>query len=167
MTILQEVESLGIGSTEGCQLRGVHREVLAPTLVDLVPYVLSADQSGALCVLGSASGGHYELPAAEAGLWFEFAQTVSVTTANVYTVKCATGDFLKGITVGGNLTIGASGDVFTADGSTHLGITENGSTTGGLVGGSFVLTAISDTLWVFTQSVDMGSGTNAHPFITS
>jgi len=167
MTITSEVERLGIGSTEGCQLRGVHREVLAPTLVDLIPYVLTADQSGAMCVLGSAAGGEYELPAAEAGLWFEFVETVSVTTANVYTVKCATGDFIKGVVVAGNLTIGASGDTFTADGTTHLGITENGSTTGGLIGGSFVLTAISDTLWVLTQGVQMGSGTNLTPFITS
>ena len=167
MTISQEVESLGIGSTEGCNLRGVHREVYAPTTVNLIPVVLTADQSGALVVFGNAEGGEYELPAAEAGLWFEFVATVSVTSTELYTVKCATGDFIKGITVGGNLTIGASGDVFTADGSTHLGITENGSTTGGLIGGSFVLTAISDTLWVLTQAVQMGSGTNETPFITS
>ena len=167
MTITQEVESLGIGSTEGCRLEGVHREVVAPTTVNLIPYVLSADQSGALVIFGNAEGGEYELPAAEAGLWFEFVATVSVTSTELYTVKCATGDFIKGVIVGGNLTIGASGDVFTANGTTHLGITEAGSTTGGLVGGSYVLTAISDTLWVLTQAVQMGSGTNAQPFITS
>lgn len=167
MTITSEVESLGIGSTEGCRLRGYHREVLAPTTVNLIPYVLTADQSGSLCIFGNAEGGEYELPAAEAGLWFEFVATVSVTSTELYTVKCATGDFIKGIIVGGSLAIATSGDVFTADGSTHLGMTHAGSTTGGLVGMSYVLTAISDTLWVLTQAVDMGSGTNAHPFITS
>jgi hypothetical protein len=167
MTIPQEVESLGIGSTEGCRLRGSHREVLTPTTVNLIPYVLSADQSGALCIFGNSEGGEYELPAAEAGLWFEFQATISVTSTELYTVKCATGDFIVGVVVGGNLTIGASGDVFTADGATHLGLTHSGSTTGGLIGDSYVLTAINSSQWALTQAVNIGSGTNAHPFITS
>jgi len=167
MTITSEVERLGIDSTEGCRVSGVHREVLTPTLVDLIPYVLTADQSGALCIFANAAGGEYELPAAEAGLWFEFQATVSVTSTELYTVKCATGDFIAGVIVGGNLTIGASGDPFTANGSTHLGLTHNGSTTGGLIGMCYKLTAIDGTTWVLTESVDVGSGTNATPFITS
>ncbi len=167
MTILQEVESLGIGSSEGCRVSGNHREILTPTLVDLIPFVLTADQSGALCIFANAEGGEYELPAAEAGLWFEFQATISVTSTELYTVKCATGDFIAGVIVGGNLTIGASGDPFTADGSTHLGLTHSGSTTGGLIGMSYILTAIDGTTWVLTQAVDVGSGTNATPFITS
>ena len=167
MTITQEVESLGIGSTPGCRLRGVHREVLTPTTVDLIPYVLTEDQSGTFVIFGNAEGGEYELPAAEAGLWFEFFATVSVTSTELYTVKCATGDFIAGVIVGGNLSINSSGDPFTADGSTHLGITQSGSTTGGLIGDNFVLTAINATQWVLTQSVSVGSGTNATPFITS
>jgi hypothetical protein len=167
MTIPQEVERLDTGDTEGCKYRGYHREVLTPTLANLIPHVLTADQSGALCIFANAEGGEYELPAAEAGLWFEFMATVSVTSTEVYTVKCATGDFLAGVVVGGNLTIGASGDPFTANGSTHLGFTQNGSTTGGLIGDNIVLTAISDTLWVLTQAVSVGSGTNLTPFITS
>ena len=167
MTILQEVERLDTGDTEGCKYRGYHREVIAPTTVNLIPHVLKAEQSGALVILGNAEGAEYELPPAEAGLWFEFMATVSVTSVEVYTVKCATGDFLKGVVVAGNLTIGASGDPFTANGTTHLGWTQNGSTTGGLIGDNIVLTAISDTLWVLTQGVSVGSGTNLTPFITS
>jgi hypothetical protein len=167
MTIPQEVERLDTGDTEGCKLRGYHREVLTPTLVNLIPHVLTADQSGALCIFANSEGGEYELPAAEAGIWFEFQATVSVTSTELYTVKCATGDFIAGVVVGGNLTIGASGDVFTADGAADLGLTHSGSTTGGLIGDSYVLTAISGALWVLTQGVNIGSGTNAEPFITS
>ena len=167
MTITSEVESLGIGSSEGCRLRGYHREVLTPTTVNLIPYVLTADQSGALCIFGNAEGGEYELPAAEAGLWFEFQATISVTSTELYTVKCATGDFIAGVIVGGNLTIGASGDPFTGNGTSHLGMTHAGSTTGGLIGMCYKLTAIDGTTWVLTEAVDVGSGTNAHPFITS
>ena len=167
MTIPQEVESLGIGSTEGCKLRGVHREVVAPTTVDLIPYVLTADQSGALVIFGNAEGGEYELPAAEAGLWFEFFATVSVTSTELYTVKCATGDFLIGAIIGGSATIGGSGGMFDADGAADLGITSSGSVTGGLIGCNYVLTAINSSQWAITQGVMQGSGTWETPFITS
>ena len=166
MTILQEVERLDTGDPDGCKYRGYHREVLTPTQTDLIPYILKAEESGALCINGSAAGGSWTLPAAEAGLWFEFLATVSVTASNVYTVTCASGDFMAGVIVGGNLTIGASGDPFTADGSTHLGLTQNGSVTGGLIGDSFVLTAINSSQWAMTQGVSVGSGTNATPFTT-
>ena len=164
MTILAEVERLDTGDTEGCKYRGYHREVLTPDQTDLIPYILKPEESGALCINGSASGGAWTLPSAEAGLWFEFLATVSVTASNVYSVTCSSGDFIAGVIVGGNLTEAASGDVFTGDGAAHVTITSNGSTTGGLIGDSFVLTAINSSQWVVTQGVNVGSGTNATPF---
>ncbi len=164
MTITAEVERLDTGDTEGCMYRGYFREVLTPTQTDLIPYILKPEESGALCLSGAASGAAWELPAAEAGLWFEFGATVSVTSSNVYSVTCASGDFIAGVIVGGNLTADSSGDAFTGDGSSDVTITSNGSTTGGLIGDSFVLTAISGTIWVVTQGVNVGSGTNATPF---
>ena len=164
MTITAEVERLDTGDPDGCKYRGYHREVLTPTQTNLIPYILKVEESGALCINGSAEGGAWTLPAAEAGLWFEFLTTVSVTSVEVNSVTCASGDFIAGVVVGGNLTIGASGDVFTGDGATHVTITSNGSTTGGLIGDSFVLTAINSSQWVVTQGVNIGSGTNATPF---
>jgi len=164
MTIASEVERLDTGDSEGCKYRGGHREVLTPTQTDLIPYILKVEESGALCLSGSAEGAAWTLPSAEAGLWYEFGATVSVTSTEVYSVTTASGDFIKGVIVGGNLTADSSGDVFTGDGSTHVTITSNGGTTGGLIGDSFVLTAISDTIWVVTQGVNVGSGTNATPF---
>jgi hypothetical protein len=166
MTILQEVEQLDTGDSEGCKYRGYHREVITGKENGTIPYVLSPDESGALCVHGATGGAAWTLPSAEAGLWYEFQASVSVTSSDVYTITCATGDFLKGVIVGGNLTIGASGDPFTANGTTHLAMSQNGSTTGGLIGDNFILTAISDTLWVLTQGVSVGSGTNLTPFTT-
>jgi hypothetical protein len=166
MTIAQEVERLDTGDTEGCKYRGYHREVISGKENTIYPYNLKAEESGALCVHGAAGGARWRLPAAEAGLWFEFLATVSVTASDTYRVDCASGDFMIGVVVGGNLTADSSGDVFTADGSTHLAIAQNGSTTGGLIGDSFVLTAISGTQWVVTQGVNVGSGTNATPFAT-
>lgn len=166
MTIAAEVERLDTGDPDGCKYRGYHREVISGKENGTYPYILKPEESGALCVHGAAAGAAWTLPPAEAGLWFEFVATVSVTAADVYTVTCATGDFIIGVIVGGNLTIGASGDPFTADGSTHLAISQNGSTTGGLIGDTFVLTAINGTQWVLTQGVSVGSGTNLTPFTT-
>ena len=167
MTITSEVERLDTGDPEGCRYRGYHREVISGKENTVYPYHLKASESGALCVHGAADGAAWILPPAEAGLWFEFLATVSVTASDIYRIACSSGDFMIGTIVGGNLTIGASGDVFTANGSTHLGLEQNGSTTGGLIGDSIVLTAVSDTLWVLTQAVSIGSGTNATPFVTS
>jgi hypothetical protein len=164
MTIPSEIERLDTGDLDGCKYRGGHREVLTPDQTNLIPYILSADESGALCINGSAEGGAWTLPPAEAGLWYEFLTTLSVTSVEVNSVTCASGDFMIGVAVGGNLTIGASGDVFTADGATDVTLTSNGSTTGGLIGDSFVLTAINSSQWVVTQGVNIGSGTNATPF---
>lgn len=166
MTIAQEVERLDTGDTEGCKYRGYFREVITGTENTTFPHILKPEESGALCVHGAADGAAWVLPPAEAGLWYEFQTTVSVTSSDVYTVTCSSGDFLIGVIVGGNLTIGASGDPFTANGTTHLAISQNGSTTGGLIGDNFTLTAINSTQWVLTQAVSVGSGTNLTPFTT-
>ena len=166
MTITQEVESLGIGSTSGCRLRGVHREIISGTDNTTKAYQLSEDQSGALCLWGAADGGVFTLPPAEAGLWFEFGTALSVTASDSNTVNCTTGDFIIGAMIGGSSGITESGGMFPANGSTHLGITSNGSTTGGLIGDNFVLTAINSTQWAITQGVMQGSGTWSTPFTT-
>ena len=166
MTIVAELERLDTGDTEGCKYRGYHRQVLQSKENALFPYILKPSESGALCVHGAAGGAAWVLPPAEVGCWFEFLATVSVTSTDVYTVTCATGDFLVGVIVGGNLTADSSGDAFTANGTTHLAISQNGSTTGGLIGDNFKLTAISTTQWALTQAVSVGSGTNADPFTT-
>ena len=166
MAIPSEVERLDTGDTEGCKYRGYVREVISGKENGIYPYILKPEESGALCVHGATGGARWTLPEAEAGLWFEFQASVSVTASDTYRVTCATGDFIVGAIVGGNLTIGASGDVFEANGTTHLGITQNGTVTGGLIGDNFILTAISSTLWALTQAVSVGSGTNATPFVT-
>jgi len=166
MTIVTVAERLDPGATEGCMYRGGFREVITGKENALKTYTLSPEESGALCVHGAASGAAWVLPAAEAGLWYEFTATGSVTSSDLYTITCASGDFMKGVSVGGNLTIGSSGDPFTANGTTELAVSQNGSTEGGLIGDTMVFTAISDTLWVVTQGVNVGSGTNITPFAT-
>ena len=53
-----------------------------------------------------------------------------------------------------------------ANGSTHRALSSNGTTTGGVIGGRFRVTAISTTQWLIDGFVN-GSGTLATPFATS
>ena len=156
------LEQVGYNSPEGCIAYGVHREVLSGgSTRTLLP-----DQSGALVLLDTASGSVITLPTPVVGMQFEFNTTVSVTSNSHKVITAASDEFLVGGVISANLTVAASGDFFVADGTTHVAITSNGSTTGGLVGGGFRLTAISTTQWSI-EGLICGSGTNADPFATS
>jgi hypothetical protein len=97
----------------------------------------------------------------------QFEVGVSVSrTSNSYKIICASGDFLLGSYMAGDATIATSGDVFTGDGSTHLALTFDGDTKGGLIGGLLTFTAISSTQWYVSGDV-VGTGTMATAFATS
>lgn len=156
------LEQVGYDSPEGTVLPGAHREVIACGSAT----TLTASDSGALVLQDTATGSTVTLPTPVAGMQFTIATTVSVTSnSHVITVADTSSEFLLGAVIAGNATVAASGDVFTADGSTHVTLTSNGSTTGGLIGSIYELTAISTTQWVIT-GVAQGSGTNADPFTT-
>ena len=160
MTTPTDIEYLDTGKPTGSIARGVHRRVIqgVGTTRTLLP-----SESGSLCIFDTAAGQTYTLPTAVEGMQFEFEATV-LQTGGVYSTRCATGAFLIGAVVSGEL--GALMDVFQANGSTHLGIATNATTTGGLVGTNWTVTAISATQWVITgQTVTTNAG--ADPFITT
>lgn len=138
---------------------------LGPTrTVKTAAATLTAADSGALCIFNSAAGDIYTLPAAQKGLWFEF-QVVVTITSNAAKVICASGDFLLGHFIqstDGTYTSAAH----AANGSTIVAWSGNGSTTGGLVGDWFRVTAISDTQWAF-YGMGRATGSEATPFATS
>ena len=163
MTISSTPDLVGFNTAQGCVIPGAHREVIAGVGATRT---LKAGESGALCLLDSASGVVYTLPAPVLGMQFEFLATVAVTS-NAYKVITNAGTvFLLGSVMGGSLTVADSGDVFQANGTTHVAISMAGSTTGGLIGTRFRVTAISDTRWVIDGGY-VGSGTLADPFATS
>lgn len=159
------LEQLGTNSTDGCVAPGLHQSVIQSVGTTRQ---LFADESGSLCLLDSAGGVTYTLPAPVAGMRFEFLATVAVTASDVYTV--ITNDtaavFLVGGVIMGDVTVATSGDYFEADGSTIVALTSNGSTTGGLLGERFQVTAISTTQWTI-EGVCHGAGTLATPFATA
>ncbi len=161
MALSSSLERLGYGSPDGCVATGIHRQVIAVT----ASRTLLAEESGSLVTLGVASGATLTLPAAAEGMQFDVGVVVS-RTSNSYKIICASGDFLIGAYIAGDSAVATSGDVFTGDGSTHVALTFDGDTKGGLVGGRLRFTAISGTQW-YVEGYIVGTGTMVTAFTTS
>jgi hypothetical protein len=128
---------------------------------------LLAKESGAVCLFDRAAGIVYTLPSdAPVGAFFDF-RTITTITSNAAKVITGAGtQYLVGAVIAGSATVADSGDMFTADGSTHVALSSNGSTTGGVVGDAYRMTRISSTQWLVDGLIS-GSGTLATPFATS
>lgn len=105
----------------------------------------------------------YTLPTPKKGMTFGFAVTTAATTQKLVTATIASQFFIGGIWLG---VAAGTGTEFWGDGSTLVSVNFNGTTTGGLVGSYFTVTAVSTTLWL-VEGVVEGSGTVATPFATS
>jgi hypothetical protein len=131
---------------------------------------LAAKQTGSTCLLDSATGVVYTLPAPVVGLVFDFVASVAVTS-NAYKIVTDAGTtFLVG-GVGLGLvdttpSANAGPKLEVGNGSSHVAVTMNGSTTGGLLGTTLRFTCIGAALWNVSGIV-VGSGTIATPFATS
>lgn len=163
MSIPTTLERLDYGSPAGCAAAGIHREVISGVGATRT---LLPSESGALCLLDAATGVVYTLPAPVVGMQFEFLATVAVTSNAYKVITDAATTFLVGGAIMGDVTIATSGDYFEADGTTHVAISANGSTTGGLLGERYTVTCISSTQWAI-EGVLHGAGTLATPFATS
>lgn len=134
------------------------------------PVVLTSAQSGRVIIVDDAAGLDFTLPAiaaADIGTHFKFLITVTVTSNN-FRVTAATGDLLFGGVWMPDFdaafdSLTREGIWFTPNGSSHLVLTCNGSTTGGKVGGWVEYTATSATQW-FVQGILPADGTIVTPF---
>lgn len=156
---------ISYGDEDGTLYTGVSRQVISGVGATRT---LKASESGALCLLDRAAGVVYTLPvitATNIGMSFRFLATVSVTTNAYKVITGASTQFLVGSVVANSLTAGGN-DTFVANGTTHVSISAAGVTTGGLIGETYVVTAISATQWAI-HGQTQGSGTLADPFATS
>lgn len=162
-SISSSLEVLDNGNPDGSIARGIHRQV-----IDSVgaTRTLLPSESGSKCLFDRAAGVVYTLPAPVAGMQFDFSATVLLTSNAYKVITNSASVFLIGSLTGGSLTVADSGDVFQGDGSTHVAVSMNGSTTGGLVGGNIRFTALSSTQWL-VEGDFVASGTVATPFATS
>lgn len=128
--------------------------------------VLKADESGSLCIFDRAAGVVFTLPAPELGLFFDFAIRTTITsnaaTVNAGATRFITGSLVSIDTDTANAVIG-----FVANGTSHISIAQNGTTTGGVAGTIFrvecIGTVASARTWVVSGTV-LGTGVVATPF---
>lgn len=125
---------------------------------------LTAAQSGSVCLFDRAAGIVYTLPAPAVGLQFTFIVTTTVTSNNAKVITDAGTTLLIG-----DLDLASSAPAtttFFGNGTTHIAVTQNGTTTGGIIGSMLTFTCVSSTIWNVSGAIQ-GSGTLATPFATS
>lgn len=132
---------------------------------DAASVTLTAAQSGALCVFNKTDGAAFTLPAAEAGLYFDFVITADAASTG-YRVACASGDFIVGSILLDDTDTGLTTSAQAFNGTTHLAIDINAATDGWLAGGFFRLTAISASQWAINGHL-IHTGNVASPAATS
>lgn len=119
---------------------------------------LTAGDSGKTFVFDRAAGIIYTLPVPYPGMTFDFVYSVTVTSNN-YTVITSSGAVFVAGAVG---VLASAVTEFACNGTSHVKVQSNGTTTGGVLGGRLHFTAVSATLWQ-VDGLLVGSGTGATP----
>jgi len=155
-----DIERISYGGSKGSLQLGAHRNVIQGVGATRT---LAAKESGSLCLFDRAAGNIYTLPVPVEGMQFEFRVSVLQTSGANEIKTNSAAVFIGGSVMIGSLTVAESADVFQADPAATVKVTTNATTSGGLVGGSIWVTAISATVWSITGSL-VGSGTTGTPF---
>jgi hypothetical protein len=121
-----------------------------------------------MCLFDRAAGVVYTLPVITAnniGMFFDFRTTVTITSNAAKVITGVSTQFILGDV---QIVIVASATTLAAafNGSTHVALSSNGTTTGGVIGDQYRLTALSTTQWLIEGMVS-GSGSIATPAATS
>lgn len=157
------LRQLSTNNPEGCIAPGLHSEIIQGVVGSRL---LLPEESGSLCLYDSSAGIEFVLPIPVLNMRFEFMVITTVTSGVHKMITDAATSFLRGAVMMGSATVAESGDVFNADGNSHVALTAGGTTTGGVIGETYIVRAISATQWAIT-GVCQGSGTLATPFATS
>lgn len=145
----------------GAQVRSGSRAVVE----DALAFTLTAAQSGGLVVFDKLDGAVATLPAPVIGLFYDFVVDTASTSVGQKVITSAASIFIKGTVL--QMTAADAANVLdTANGTTHVAITMNGTTTGGCVGTRFRLTCRSATIWE-VEGLTIASGSVATSFTTS
>lgn len=133
--------------------------------------VLTAAQSGGTFLMDRASGTQYTLPAPVVGLQYRFLDSVLQTSgANVVVTDAGTTfvtgsvAMFSGEDVTPSATLGPK--MYAGNGTSHIKVTTNATTTGGGIGTWLEFVCVSATLWSVYGVVKSPSGTLATPFST-
>lgn len=121
---------------------------------------LTAAQSGSLIMLDIASGTTVTLPAPVVGLTFSFVVKTAVTSNNHKVITDAGTTLILGGVVMTEAADTNAGLGALFNGTSHISILMNGTTTGGIIGTFFNMTCITATQWAI-EGIVAGSGTLA------
>ena len=152
-TVDQNFEQLSYGGPTPSQHVGAGRKIIGDAVATRT---LLAKEAGSLCLMDRAAGVVYTLPvvtASNVGMFFDFMTTVTITAAAAKTITGSAAQFILGTVFG-----------YTTDATEIDGFIANGTTTGGVIGDCYRLTAISTTQWLITGHVFCGTATPATPF---
>ena len=148
------LEKLGYGSPDGSIARGLHSVVESSSGATKT---LVAGDSGGIFLLDSATGITYTLPDAVVGMKFKFIATVSVTSNAYIIVTPESGVFVQG-GIQQIIATSAVSEGQAGNGTSHQGITMNGTTRGGLKGTIIDVVCVTSGLWDFS-GIAVSSGT--------
>lgn len=143
--------------------------VRRPVVEDGAAVVLTAADSGALCVFDKVDGALFTLPAPAIGLWFDFIVTASVTSNSMKVITDAGTTFIVGTIDMVDTDTSFTHTAATANGTTHVAITmaaASTNSTGGILGTRFSLVCRTATTWAIYGQV-LHAGSVATPFATS
>lgn len=121
---------------------------------------LTAAQSGSTIQLDRAAGTTVTLPAPVIGLNYSFLVQTSVTSNNHKVITDAGTTLILGGVVMTEAADTNAGLGALFNGTTHISILMNGTTTGGLIGTAFNMTCVTATQW-YIEGIVAGSGTLA------
>ncbi len=129
--------------------------------------VLTASQSGALCIQGLIAGTKFILPAAtvaNTGVWFEFYTTATVTSNSASIWTASSSDlFIAGSAITQILVATPVVTVYSPNGSSNYKIDANGSTKGGIIGDRYFIICTGLNSWLVTGTQTQ-TGSTATPF---
>lgn len=127
---------------------------------------LSQDETGSTVLFDRAAGIVYTLPLAKVGTYFDFVVTTTITSNSAKVITGAATELLIGGYVNVDTDTSNAVAVFTGNGSTHIAVTQNGTTTGGILGTKLRFTCLSATRWMVEGFVQ-GNDVVATAFATS
>ena len=127
---------------------------------------LSVDETGSTCLFDRAAGIVYTLPLAVPGLVYDFVITTTITSNAAKVITGAGTELLIGGYMNVDTDTSNAVAAFTGNGSTHVAVSMNGTTTGGILGTKLRFTCLSSTRWM-VEGIVQGSGVVATAFATS
>lgn len=121
---------------------------------------LTAAQSGNIVLFDKADGIVFTLPAPAVGLHYTFIVKTTITSNAAKVITDAGTTLLIGTLLTDNAGTAAG---WAGNGTTHIAVSMNGTTTGGIQGTRITFECVSSTLWE-VNGIVQASGTTATPF---